>query len=697
VVVKLGSGLDSEPGQVYWLDKLSGMSVLRVAALVAGQRKTRSHRVRYLASTGSGTRLFDLLRFGCRLLGFRLQAEYRDHDLYDLNGLGESAFDIDLEVDTIQNRVAQKVVDRVDVTSLLYERLRRPYSSEKLNLFLRLTVAEQIYEQVRSLSVLQRLAGTDADGIAYPGTLVVRRSPFSGPVVAEHLSGEEHRIATYFDSRSVLRYPRAAMGLARQLAIGTLNATFLSRRWSSGNPPARPPRPRIAISHTQGVDIGTRSDIIWYPDSGLSPDQVLVYFGRRRFPVSDAAIGRLKGLGLPWVILSDWRPGRRDTLYLKQLLGTVALSLRLALFALIGRSSTGWWQLRVIVDLERRVTYWSTFLIEHGASVHLHQVASSANAVPMVFAAERAGAIDVSYQWSGNDFIYATRGRTIAHHVFFAWGPLFASMIEAVGMAADQLLVGGSIFDVLAERRREQADVLESRMRASAPVYVICLFDSSFQKFIHQTPSMMAEFYEVVLRWVLRTSSVGLLIKPKAAVPRSLSKVGALVDQLIAEGRCVVLDADVSSFEAAVSADVVIGIGMNTAVLDAAVAGVPAVHFDLPGMAKVYHGLEAGADSFVFNDSAKLFAAVEAHKASGGKTTLGDHGSWLDSVDPFQDGGAARRLGTYLRWFLEAVEAGRESQQALAEATERYSREVGPQYVMTTQGQGATANNQGLQ
>jgi hypothetical protein len=327
----------------------------------------------------------------------------------------------------------------------------------------------------------------------------------------------------------------------------------------------------------------------------------------------------------------------------------------------------------------------------------MHQVASSSKAVPLVFAAERAGAIDVGYQWSGNDFIYATRGRTIAHNMFFAWGPLFASMIETVGMAPDRLLVGGSIFRALTDSRREHASSLRSRFPEGGRDYVVCLFDSSFHKWIHFTPSMIAEFYESILRWVLNTPSVGLLIKPKSAVPRNLSNVGALVDQATAEGRCVVLDAKVSSFEAAISADIAIGVGINTAVFDAALAGVPAVHFDLSGMARAYDGIEVGEEQFVFKDAAKLFAAVEAHRASGGKTGLGDHGDWLESVDPFQDGSAGRRLGMFLRWFLESIEAGRGSQQALAEATERYSQEIGPQYVMENQAGPDTVHTQGLQ
>jgi hypothetical protein len=225
--------------------------------------------------------------------------------------------------------------------------------------------------------------------------------------------------------------------------------------------------------------------------------------------------------------------------------------------------------------------------------------------------------------------------------------------------------------------------------------YIVCVFDSGFNRDIYQTPKMMADFYESVVTWAVRQHGVSLLVKPKASVYAEVAGARSLLEQAIATGRCTVRDLGRSSFEAALSADVAIGIGINTAIFDAAVAGVPAVHFDLPGMAEAYDGIEAGAGKFVFDDAAKLFAAVEEDRERGGKTALGDHGSWLESVDPFQDGGAARRLGTYLRWFLDSVEAGKESQQAMAEATERYSREVGPQYVMGDRRRAATHSGSG--
>ena len=254
-------------------------------------------------------------------------------------------------------------------------------------------------------------------------------------------------------------------------------------------------------------------------------------------------------------------------------------------------------------------------------------------------------------------------------------------------MVPDTAFLAGSVFGYLAETRASDATRVRLDLQQNGGDYVICLFDGGFNKSIYQTPKMMAEFYESVVAWALNQPGVYLLVKPKASVYAELVGASTLLQQAVATGLCIVGDSRQSSYEAAMSADLAIGIGINTAAFDAAVAGVPAAHFDLPGMVKGYDGLDIGAGRFVFSDAAKLFSAIEVDIESGGKTALGDHGEWLDSVDPFQDGGAAQRLGTYLGWFLDSVEAGRNYQEALSVANRRYSREVGPQYVIEGPGQ----------
>ena len=49
----------------------------------------------------------------------------------------------------------------------------------------------------------------------------------------------------------------------------------------------------------------------------------------------------------------------------------------------------------------------------------------------------------------------------------------------------------------------------------------------------------------------------------------------------------------------------------------------------------------------------------------------------LDELDPFRDGRAAERMGTYLQWLLEGFAAGLHRDTVMADAAERYAAQWG--------------------
>ena len=49
----------------------------------------------------------------------------------------------------------------------------------------------------------------------------------------------------------------------------------------------------------------------------------------------------------------------------------------------------------------------------------------------------------------------------------------------------------------------------------------------------------------------------------------------------------------------------------------------------------------------------------------------------LPELDPFRDGRAAERMGTYLRWLLEGFDQGWDREKIMAVAAERYAARWG--------------------
>ncbi|MCX8213824.1 MAG: hypothetical protein OTJ97_04850, partial [SAR202 cluster bacterium] len=135
---------------VYWVDVLSAMAVVRLALLGAGDRNSDAPAVRYIRATRQGLMLFSLVALVWRLVGVRLGSMRVEYDLYDFRfmGDGNSAWDIDREVDLLQERISKKAIASLDVPSLVEKRLKRPYSANKVELFLQKSVGYEIYDVV---------------------------------------------------------------------------------------------------------------------------------------------------------------------------------------------------------------------------------------------------------------------------------------------------------------------------------------------------------------------------------------------------------------------------------------------------------------------------------------------------------------------------------------------------------------------
>ncbi len=81
-----------------------------------------------------------------------------------------------------------------------------------------------------------------------------------------------------------------------------------------------------------------------------------------------------------------------------------------------------------------------------------------------------------------------------------------------------------------------------------------------------------------------------------------------------------------------------------------------------------------GIGRVVFKDWPSLWkACCEQWTRPSGLPGFGDWSLVLDEMDPFRDGRAAERMGTYLQWLLEGFKAGLNRQTVMADAAERYT------------------------
>ena len=127
--------------------------------------------------------------------------------------------------------------------------------------------------------------------------------------------------------------------------------------------------------------------------------------------------------------------------------------------------------------------------------------------------------------------------------------------------------------------------------------------------------------------------------------------------------------------EAAMAADLAIHgrLYSGSAGVDAAMAGVPTIMLDREGWA-VSPFYKMGVGRVVFTDWDSLWEACTDHWSTpGGVPGLGDWGEMLAEIDPFRDGRAAERMGTYLKWLIEGFREGSNRETVLADLPCSYS------------------------
>ena len=68
---------------------------------------------------------------------------------------------------------------------------------------------------------------------------------------------------------------------------------------------------------------------------------------------------------------------------------------------------------------------------------------------------------------------------------------------------------------------------------------------------------------------------------------------------------------------------------------------------------------------------------MEHFKTPNGIPGFGDWSSIIAEFDPFRDGKAAYRMGTYMKWLMDGFDQGMDRETVMADAAEMYIQEWG--------------------
>ena len=167
--------------------------------------------------------------------------------------------------------------------------------------------------------------------------------------------------------------------------------------------------------------------------------------------------------------------------------------------------------------------------------------------------------------------------------------------------------------------------------------------------------------------------------------------MGDLLAEAEVTGRCYVYEGSgrhttsAPPVLAGLSADVCLHghLSAGTAAVECALEGIPTLLIDREGCpdSKFY---ELPEGKVIFKNWLDAIDALMEHfKAPQGIPGFGDWSEIIGEFDPFRDGKAANRIGTYLHWLIQGYEKGLNRDVIMADAAQRYSKNWGNDKVIS--------------
>lgn len=626
------------------------------------------------------------------------QPETQPYNLADMRSMDGASLRYEVETQSIG--LALSMFEDVKSTGA-YQALERLLPSPRLALFFERTLKDLIRPVVRSASV----AKWHLEHAGQPTTRQVHWVDHGGlgPVLARH----------WTDPQISLRVGRAtSLGARMRSARRRLRASgrrWVRRfRWLMWRPPDAGLRStallpehahlhRAVVHFSDGNDPDKRSDVFWLSHSGLAPGRILYSFDPRLssnpmlapHTINEHVLERAHSQGMACVWMEEPMLRRpHPNAWWPSDVSALVRRFRSACPRNDG-SQLGRWVSNMAEGLLREVRVWQAFYTDFNVRVHFEKgeggVLTVYHNVAQSIAADLVGGVEIGNQRS--DMASSTAVRYWFHpdHVFFSWGAYAHVALEGSGNRNENLVVTGLSYDVAFQGASADAAAIRKSLVPQGARFVLAVYDNTFNANAHLSRGMLESFYTALLQWVIDDPEVGLVIKTKkAAVLDQLPKVYESLARAEASGRCAIIDdaAGMLPADAAHAADFTVGIGISTAVIEAAIVGKRGVHCDLPRQ-QSHQFYQWGYEQVIFDDLDAMMTALRRYKADpASEPHLGDHTPCLDQLDPFRDGRAGERVGSYIRSLLEAFDAGCDRTEAIRRANDQYAQQWGADKVV---------------
>lgn len=444
---------------------------------------------------------------------------------------------------------------------------------------------------------------------------------------------------------------------------------------------------RIIVPYYGQLNLGQPhlfSDLFFWQESPLEARDLLMSFGFPFAPLDDEKWKELSSHNLESVVTHPGATTNPEIPIFKPSGKTLDGELAQNYIRPSGRD--GEWIKKQITNYRKTKSEWSELFSEYSAKVFVTWYKYDSAHMAIADAIQAHGGVTAIYQRAYES--HPSAATSVNTDILFSFSQGMADVETQSKSEIRYHVTTGYLGDHRFTLLKGIAQLTRQKLEQQGAKRVLAYFDENSLDDPRWSAGhqLVRRDYAFLMNKVLETPWLGLVIKPKD--PRSLrTRLGPVADllkQAEETGRCIVheggaIQGSHTPAEAALAADLAVHghLYAASAGLDSALAGVPTLLLDSEGW-PVSPMYKLGIGRVIFNDWSALWEACSNHwSTTDGIPNFGDWSPILDEIDPFRDGRAAERMGTYLKWLIDDFKDGLDRDTVMSNAAERYCQAWG--------------------
>ena len=421
-------------------------------------------------------------------------------------------------------------------------------------------------------------------------------------------------------------------------------------------------RQKVAIAYNDGININKKSDLFWLKNSGVNPDDVLLYFEYRgqlkRHGTKEKTLNEIKKFGIKYINLWEYEFLDEDVDFL------INLKKKISNFTNKKHED---FLLKISNEFIQKFKYWYLFFKKFHIKIHQDTKEFGQDAIIKYLALNKLQGCTIGRLKS---FIEQKRSDGAPPinpaDIFFVPNKNSAQRSKQFTLNKyHSIIINGNSFNSSTSQNLKELDDIKKFFQKNKKKFIILFLDSGHSSnennYFQQTLSEdLYNFYDFFLNELFKIDEVGVIIKPKKINDiLRLKNIHTKILDFQKKGFCYIVDDPFLKMPAsyATISDLTIATChcFPSSLMECVLKNNKGIFFDLVNIKSLEEDwFNWGEGKVIFNNKDELIDKIK--KILKGESSNKEFGEWTnykDFLDPYKDNKGSERVGNYINTLLK--------------------------------------------